>query len=167
MQQIRVKTYYFRDDGAIPNHPAWPVILYPGVWKDQPEQTETLFNRHHWLNSWTNGVYDYHHYHSNTHEVLGVIQGSAVIQLGGKLGRKFQIQTGDVLLLPAGTGHKKISSSDDFLIVGAYPEGSDYNLHTGEESDRPEVLEEIKQVPAPWQDPVYGEDGPVQEYYVK
>ncbi len=166
MQQVRVKTYYFRDDGNIPNHPKWPVILYPGVWKDSPEQTESRFNGNSWTNSWTNGVYDYHHYHSNTHEVLGVISGTAVIQLGGKLGRKFEIETGDVLLLPAGTGHKRVSASEDFRIVGAYPGGLDYNLHTGEEDERPEVLDEIKQVPSPQKDPIYGDDGPVHEYYI-
>ncbi|WP_054956844.1 cupin domain-containing protein [Paenibacillus dakarensis] len=156
-----VKAFMFEDDGMIPNHPTLPVLLYVNALSNQSEQIESIFNRNGWRNSWQNGVFPYHHYHSNAHEVLGVISGSALLQLGGEQGAQVELNTGDVVVLPAGTGHKKISSSADFLIAGAYPDGMDYNTRRGEPSDRPKALEEIRHVPLPLSDPVYGTDGPL------
>jgi uncharacterized protein YjlB len=161
MDTTDVKTFKFEDDGMIPNNPVLPVLLYVGALRGKTGQTEKIFNSHNWLGSWTNGVFDYHHYHSNTHEVLGVISGSAVLQLGGGDGKQVSVQKGDVIVLPAGTGHKRLSSSDDFQVVGAYPAGMDYNMHKGEAGERPRVLEEIKRVPIPETDPVYGKEGPL------
>jgi uncharacterized protein YjlB len=157
----RVKTFSFKDDGLMPNNPNLPVILYPGAMKENPEQTEGIFNAHNWTNSWTNGVFDYHHYHSNTHEVLGIITGSVVLQLGGELGQKLELQKGDVVVLPAGTAHKRLSASFGFQVVGAYPNGMDYNMNTGKADERAKALEAIPQVPIPETDPVYGKDGPL------
>ncbi|MBD1381098.1 cupin domain-containing protein [Metabacillus arenae] len=156
-----IVTYTFQDDGIIPNNSKLSVLLYPGVFKDQPNDIEEIFNKNNWLNSWTNGVFNYHHYHSNAHEVLGVMKGSATIQLGGEQGKEVIVAEGDVLVLPAGTGHKKIKSSPDFRVVGAYPNGMSHNMKTGEQSERPVVFEEISQVPLPERDPVYGAEGPL------
>lgn len=156
-----VMTYTFDDDGIIPNNPHLPLLLYLGAAKDKPNQIEALFNSHNWRNSWTNGVYDFHHYHSNSHEVLGVKSGSATIQAGGEQGKSIELHAGDIILLPAGTGHRRLSASPDFQIVGAYPDGMDYNLRRGKEEERPLALEEIRQVPIPDTDPVYGFDGPL------
>ncbi|MFB4164060.1 hypothetical protein ACE1TI_09505 [Alteribacillus sp. JSM 102045] len=93
--------------------------------------------------------------------ILGILKGSARIKLGGKKGTTFDLQAGDVLVLPAGTGHKKMSSSFDFRITGAYPNGMNYNLKTEDPQERPKALEEIKKVPLPEYDPVYGKDGPL------
>lgn len=161
MNGAEIKTIFFKDDGVIPGNPNLPVILYLGSLKDEPEETEAIFNRNGWLNSWTNGVFDYHHYHSNAHEVLGVIRGSAVLQLGGEHGQRVELTAGDVAVLPAGTGHKRCSASKDFRVVGAYPDGMDYNLCTGKPGERPKVLEDIARVPLPNTDPLYGAAGPL------
>ena len=158
---LTYKLYRFEDDGTIPNNPSLPVIFYPGAFKTHPQEIESTFNLNNWRNSWVNGVFDYHHYHSNTHEVLGVRAGSARLLLGGQKGEAIKVNTGDVLVLPAGTGHKKLTSSPDFEIVGAYPDGKDYNIQTGSPDERPQVLEEIKQVEVPSTDPVYGNRGQV------
>ncbi|MNS30480.1 Cupin domain protein [compost metagenome] len=161
MNRLQAIPFQFSDDGIIPNNPELPVLVYPGVLRSNPQETEAIFNSHGWLNSWTNGVFDYHHYHSNCHEVLGVIRGNVLIQLGGEQGRQLQLNTGDVALLPAGTGHKKLSASPGFQIVGAYPGGMDYNTRRGTQGDRQEALAEIPKVPIPDTDPVYGKAGPV------
>ncbi len=153
--------YRFEDDGVIPNNPFLDVILYPAIFKENPEEIEIVFNKHNWTNSWVNGVFDYHHYHSNTHEVLGVQSGSATLQLGGETGRALRVTKGDVVLLPAGTGHKKLEASSDFRIVGAYPGGVSHNLKTGKVEERPYVLEDIQNTPLPKTDPVFGAKGPV------
>ncbi len=153
--------HHFEDDGNIPNNPTLPVVIYPGAFKENPEEIERVFNQNNWTNSWTDGVFDYHHYHSNAHEVLGVKSGSAKIQLGGESGQTFDVQQGDVIVLPAGTGHKKLSASDDFQVVGAYPNGAEPDLKTGGQDERPEVLEAILDAPLPDSDPVFGKEGPI------
>lgn len=163
MAQADVTTLYFGRDGLIPNHPTLPVIVYHGAFKENPGDTEFHFNQNGWLGSWTNGVFSYHHYHSNAHEVLGVIQGSVYLQLGGEHGQQVHLAAGDVALLPAGTGHKKLSSSPDFKIVGAYPEGMDYNTRKGTLEEYKTSVAEIPNVPLPATDPVYGKEGPVHE----
>ncbi len=163
MNGAEINTYYFKDDGTIPNNPDLPVMVYKGVLRDEPEETEGIFNRNGWLNSWTNGVFGYHHYHSISHEVLGVASGSAVLQLGGERGRKVELTAGDVVVLPAGTGHKRISATPDFRVVGAYPDGMDYDVCTGDPGERPRVLDHIRLVPLPGTDPLYGASGPLMD----
>ena len=159
----KAKFSHFKDDGSIPNNPSLGVAIYPGAFKDKPEVIEKTFNCNDWTNSWTNGVFDYHHYHSNTHEALGVRSGSAVILVGGEKGQELEVNTGDVVVLPAGTGHKKISASADFQVVGAYPGGVSPNKKTGDPDDRPYVLEDILNTPLPKFDPVFGDEGPLIE----
>ena len=49
-------------------------------------------------------------------------------------------------------------------MVGAYPRGQEsYDLRTGEEGERPEVLESIRSVPFPKADPLFGETGPLTQ----
>ncbi|UZJ77958.1 cupin domain-containing protein [Fictibacillus sp. KU28468] len=165
MSTFEVKTYYFEDDGFIPNHPDWPVLFYEGVLAERSYQAEQIFNENNWLNSWRNGIFDYHHYHSNTHEVLGVISGFATVKIGGKSGQELQIHAGDVIVLPAGTGHINMESSADFQVAGAYPNGMDYNLMRGVDGERPAALEEIRNVPLPETDPVFGTDGPLLQHW--
>jgi uncharacterized protein YjlB len=162
-----IRAFNFNDDGKIPNNPELPVILYEGVFKDAISQVEKTFNKHKWLNSWTNGIFDYHHYHNNTHEVLGVISGMAVVQLGGEQGETLDLHAGDVVVLPAGTGHKKLTASSDFKVVGAYPDGTDFHTLTGEPGERPQVLKDIEKVPLPMCDPVFGETGPMIDRWLK
>lgn len=157
----------FRDDGEIPNNPELPVIVYEQIFKDNPEDIESTFNRHEWTGSWSGGVYDYHHYHSNTHEVLGVKNGEATILVGGEKGERLQVKMGDVLVLPVGTGHKKIESSDDFQVVGAYPNGTNPNLRRRDIKSRMQDLAEIKNVRIPNTDPVFGDTGPLLDKWIK
>ncbi|MNV60831.1 hypothetical protein D3C71_1533090 [compost metagenome] len=99
--------------------------------------------------------------------MLGVIRGNILLQLGGEQGQQIQLNTGDVALLPAGTGHKKLSASPGFQIVGAYPDGMKYNTRRGTQEDRQKALAEIPQVLIPDTDPVYGKVGPVHTLWMK
>ncbi|BCB05339.1 cupin domain-containing protein [Bacillus sp. KH172YL63] len=166
MKIAELKIFYFEDDGIIPNNPDLPVLIYRNALDPSPD-AEKIFNRNHWLNSWTNGIYDYHHYHSNAHEVLGVIRGQATVLLGGEMGEEVTIEQGDVIILPAGTGHKCLSASGDFTVAGAYPDGVESNLKKGALRERPSVLIDIKNVPLPHLDPVFGNTGPLIKYWLK
>jgi len=154
----------FADDGRIPNNPSLPLVIYRlALPKSQhlAKDFETKFAANGWHNSWRNGVFDYHHYHSNTHEVLGVATGEARVCFGGEQGEVLALAAGDVAILPAGTGHKCEWASDDFLVVGAYPEGRDYDICRGDPAEHDRAVARIAGVPLPKKDPVFGGDGVV------
>ncbi|HEX8563822.1 MAG TPA: cupin domain-containing protein [Flavobacterium sp.] len=155
MEPIQLK---FKDDGKIPNSKL-ALLLYKGVFSEEQATADFIenhFKERNWSNSWRNGVFDYHHYHSITHEVLGVYQGNAVLQFGGENGEQVAVEKGDVVVIPAGVGHKRIQASANFAIVGAYPGGSDYDILRGEDGERPKADENSAKVPLPDNDPVYG-----------
>ncbi len=109
VRERKANEFRFADDGFIPNHPRWPLIVYRDAVSlpqefDPAAVFEGLFERHGWGDSWRNGVFDYPHYHSRIHEVLGVARGSANIRFGGERGRTLAVKAGDVAVLPAGTG---------------------------------------------------------------
>ena len=82
-----------------------------------------------------------------------------------KEGRRFHLRRGDVVVLPAGTGHCNLGSSADLLVVGAYPDGMRWDLRRGDPAEHDEVLANIARVPLPDHDPVHGKDGPLLELW--
>lgn len=159
------ETLRFRPSGGMPNHPRWPVLLYRGVWKAGPnlgDVIENVFREHGWSGCWRAGVFDFHHFHSNAHEALGVAGGEAEILLGGPDGETVRARAGDLIVLPAGTGHKKISASPEFLVVGAYPSGQeDYDLRRADPATEEDAARSVSQVKPPGADPAFGRDGPL------
>ncbi|SFG14770.1 cupin domain-containing protein [Sporolactobacillus nakayamae] len=155
---VKVQTVTFKDDGIIPNNPYFQVLIYPGAFKGRTGQIVKTFEKNNWGNNWVDGVFSYHHFHSTSHEVLGVISGHATLRLGGQKGSDFKVSAGDVVVLPAGTGHKRLSSSSDFSIAGGYPNGQDYDIQTKETKA---LKDTISHVGKPKQDPVYGNQGPL------
>ena len=93
---------------------------------------------------------------------MAIVQGKARVIFGGPKGKPAEVITGDVIILPAGTAHKCTNHSDDFLCVGAYPQAKDYDMNYGKEKERPKADENIKKVPLPETDPVYGMEGPIK-----
>jgi uncharacterized protein YjlB len=164
--ETQIRSFFANDTGDIPNNPTLPVIVYQGVFDDNLSMEEQ-FEQHNWTGTWIGDIYDYHHYHTNTHEVLGVKSGSATVQIGGDAGERLELKAGDVVVLPAGTGHKKIDSSQDFQVVGAYPNGQNPDLKEEDPGVRAQALSQIKNVPIPETDPVYGETGPLLHKWVK
>lgn len=153
---------YFADDGVIPNS-RLPVLLYrqiPLEGTDRAAALERLFADNAWPPQWRYGVYDYHHYHPNAHEALGVARGQARLRLGGEQGQDVAVTAGDVVVLPAGTGHRNLESSADFLVVGAYPpDQQDFITQRADPAAHARSVELIAQVPLPTSDPVSGREG--------
>jgi uncharacterized protein YjlB len=140
------------------DHPRWPLLVYAQASSDPtPEFFEELFTRNRWPAAWRNGVFPFHHFHSNSHEVLGVYEGEVTVQFGGDAGVALTAKPGDVIILPAGTRHKKLSSRGALGIVGAYPEGSDPDTCRGSSK--------VRDVPLPACDPVYGLGGLLFTYW--
>lgn len=117
------------------------------------------FEDNGWINSWKGTIFDFHHYHSTTHEVLAAYYGSASIVLGGEKGRVIQFQTGDVLVIPAGVAHMKLNKEEHLKVVGAYPEGREFDLMVGQDGERPDADNRINSIPVPVRDPVFGLNG--------
>ena len=165
IRQTEVRTYRFEDDGRIPNNPTLPLLVYPQALKEHernPSHLKELLAKNGWGGAWVNGVFPYHHYHSTSHEVLCVVGGGARVTFGGPEGETVEISAGDVVVIPAGVGHRKEGSDAGFSVVGAYPRGQEnYDLRTGEEGERPEVLKNIHNVPLPETDPLFGGGGPL------
>jgi uncharacterized protein YjlB len=158
-----VKQVMLSDDGTFPNNPLLPLMLYPGAFlpfgSDPAADIEARFNANRWPAAWRNGVYDFHHYHSEAHEALGVYRGWAKVQFGGPNGDVIQITSGDAAVLPAGTAHKLIDSSSEFAVVGAYPPSQQPDMLHGKPGERPVADERIARVPMPDTDPVTGTQG--------
>lgn len=161
LRKIKPEQYFTEDDGKIPNS-RLPLLVYHQAFIEKgnkgAEWLEDTFKKNNWTNAWRWGVYSYHHYHSNTHEVLGVFSGNAVLQLGGEKGIKIRVKPGDVIVIPAGTGHKNLGCSSDFTVVGAYPDGKEPDLMKGEPGERPVAVQNIAAVPLPAADPLLGPD---------
>jgi len=159
-------THRFADDGLIPNNPALPFVLYRGcidlVGSPDPEDViEATFAENGWGNMWRNGIYPYPHYHSMIHEVMGVARGRATVRFGGERGQEIEVVPGDVVILPAGTGHQCLKQTPTLVVIGAYPPTGKYNLCRGSKSDHTKALATIPKVPKPGSDPVFGKAGPL------
>jgi uncharacterized protein YjlB len=163
-EDLEPLTFVFEDDGIVPNNPM-PFLIYKqavNVANGHPEKTiEDLFGGNGWGDMWRNGIYDYLHYHATVHEALGIARGHARVQFGGELGKEIEVAAGDVAILPAGTGHRCVSASADFSVVGAYPPGPKMQITRPTPENHRKALKTIPQVKLPETDPVRGENGPL------
>jgi uncharacterized protein YjlB len=162
-----VQTLMLKANGGIPNNPTLPVLIYPAALDlaghDPAASFERTFGANGWPPQWRYGVFTYHHYHTRGHEVLGVYAGHARLMLGGPNGHVVEVKAGDVLLLPAGTGHCNLGASDDFSVVGAYPPGQEGDINR--DAATPAQIERIARLTFPRIDPVLGDKGGVVEHW--
>jgi uncharacterized protein YjlB len=168
LNKPRVVAHIIKDVGTIPNS-RLPLLIYQAALdlpKDDPAAAiEALLHQHQWGNDWRNGIFTYHHYHSTAHEVLFVFSGSCKVQAGGAGGLIETINAGDVIIIPAGVGHKNLGQSSDFKVVGAYPPQQNVDMNYGKAGERPRVDENIARLALPTTDPVFGKTGPLLEHW--
>jgi uncharacterized protein YjlB len=148
---------YFKKGADVPNS-TLPVLLFRSVLPmnsaGKIQRCHREFQQNGWVGIWTDTIYDYTHFHSNAHEALGIAKGTVTLLLGGEAGRRFRLKAGDMLILPAGTGHQRLGSDEGLKVVGAYPRGqAHFNMKRRGRA--------VPEVPLPQTDPFYGEDGPL------
>ena len=138
-----VGTRYFAASATVPNNPLLPVVILRGAFAPAPsDEVIARMAANGWGGAWACTVFDYHHYHPDAHEALAVASG-------------------DCLVLPAGTGHCRLSQSRDFRICGAYPPGQEVFITRQANAQAGADAPLIAQVPLPQTDPIHGADGPL------
>lgn len=158
----------FKGYGNFPNNSNLPLVIFQNPFQDvniSPEYFEKCFSNHDWPAAWRNGLFNFHHYHSTAHEVLGVYSGWIKACFGGPQGQILEARKGDVIIIPAGVAHCNKGQSPDFMAVGAYPVGQTQDMKYGKQEERPEVDHNISMVSRPLADPIFGKEGPLMELW--
>ena len=153
------ETYRFEDDGRFPNS-ALPLLVRRAALPHDAAAIERVFARNGWSNAWRDGVFGFHHFHSVAHEALGVARGAARVMFGGPGGRALDLRAGDAVVIPAGVAHRALEAGADFLVVGAYPGGADFDVRRGDAAEHAAALRAIAAVPLPRGDPAQGAAAP-------
>jgi uncharacterized protein YjlB len=151
-----------------PGNPYYPLLIYKKALADMNESLEAIQDRltqNNWRDSWLGRIYDFHHYHSKTHEVLVIISGDCQVQFGGDHGLIDTVDQDDVVIIPAGVAHKSLKTSNNFQCIGAYPLDVGCGINYGTVEEYPEAIEMIQQVKLPLKDPIFGINGLLFNYW--
>lgn len=170
MTVLEPQAFRFAGDGETPNNPRLPLLVYRAVVpaagaNDPATWFERTFAAHGWADGWRNGIYPFLHFHTGTHEVLGIAAGRARVEFGGAAGRALEVTAGDVVVLPAGVGHKRLEASPDLLVIGAYPRNGRFDQKRPGQLDFAVAERNVASVPLPEMDPVAGRDGPLMSLW--
>ena len=160
MTTIKTEQFWSKPNGVIPNS-RYPLLVHRlAIPTGIEERVVSRFRENGWLNNWNYpGVYTYRHFHSTTHECLGVARGWMDVEIFGDGGPILRVSVGDVIAMPAGVSHMMVGHSDDVSMVGGYPEGRDWDNMRHEhlrEDLRRDAVKRIMMLPIPGRDPATG-----------
>jgi len=167
LQSLRVSQHQIPAYKGLPNTSIQkkPLLIYHSVFQDaSASQIESHLNSVGVVSpQWRYTMYSTTHFHSNTHEILAIASGAAKLCLGGEENQdriEPVVEKGDMIVLPAGVGHRLLEDKGGFQMVGSYPVGNSWDMcygHAGEE----EKVKGIEKLGWFKRDPVYGDEGPV------
>ena len=152
-------------DNGIPNSKL-PLAFWRGrLPKDarSGSAATALFRKSGWQGTWVYTVFPYWHFHTRGHEALACVSGRARIGFGGDQGIKVDVEVGDVCVIPAGVGHRRLDSSSDFQMAGGYPPGQEGNIVRPGNLDDETIAREIAVLTLPETDPISGRNDGVVE----
>lgn len=153
------KVYKIPSTKLIPNS-GFPLIHYPGFFETDEEKdplkVHELYKKNGWDTQWIfrYGPTQRSHYHSQTHEAMAVLSGTATIRFGvadtaedmeknthgdarEEGGIEVQAKAGDVFVIPAGVSHKTFDTTEGEF--GLLTPGGGHDI-----PDVERVLKEIK-----------------------
>ncbi|EYE92394.1 cupin domain-containing protein [Aspergillus ruber CBS 135680] len=143
-----------------------PLLIYHGAFNASPSELKIRFNSIGVVEpQWVYGMFPQSHFHSTTHEVLGVVSGTARLCFGGEGNPdRFEptVKKGDLMIVPAGVSHRlldELGSGESFKMVGAYPKDKDWDMCYGKQGEE-EKVKDIERVVWFHKDPLFGVDGP-------
>jgi uncharacterized protein YjlB len=160
MSSAKPEQHWSKPKGMLPNS-RFPLLVHrSGIPGGGEEAVLERFISNGWLNNWRwPGIYTYPHFHSTTHECLGVAAGWMDVEVFGRGGTRLRVEAGDVIVMPAGVSHAMTGQSADIQMVGGYPDGRDWDNmqedHLTEVSFRA-AAKRIMMLPIPARDPVTG-----------
>ena len=160
----KVESFSLAPADSIPNS-RLPLLLYRHALPRElqsPGGCQALFARNQWRGNWVDGIFDYWHFHVTGHEVLGCVAGEAEVGFGGDGGVKVRFGAGDVVVIPAGVGHKRLSEERaSFTVVGGYPPGQSGAITRPEDVTLADAERAITDLALPKSDPIFGNEGPL------
>ncbi|KAH7072116.1 RmlC-like cupin domain-containing protein [Paraphoma chrysanthemicola] len=170
LTSLHITTHSIPPHSHLPNTSTHPLIIYHSVYPahTSPSLIETHLRTTSLVPAWRYTMYTTTHYHSSTHEVLCVYAGRARLLFGGE-GNPGKVEVvvgkGDVLVVPAGVGHRLLEDlagdgEEGYMMVGAYPRGCSWDMCYGKEEEEGE-RKRVGEVKWLEKDPMYGDDGPV------
>lgn len=148
----------FAASGGMPNSHL-PLVLWRGRLPEEARSGEAaaaLYRASGWTGTWVYTVYPFWHFHTRGHEVLACVAGKARIGFGGEGGAEIDVAVGDVCVVPAGVGHRRLSASAGFLMAGGYPPGQAGDIVRPGEMDLGRIAAAIAALAMPVTDPVSG-----------
>ncbi|KIW08728.1 uncharacterized protein PV09_00670 [Verruconis gallopava] len=169
LTSLEASSYYIPAHGRVPNSSAQnkPLLIYRNcirAWASPASIERHLKTVGVVEPQWRYTMYSTSHFHSTTHEVLCVFQGSAELLFGGDDNPEnveTTVKAGDVIIVPAGVAHRLITDREgNFEMVGSYPPGASWDMCYGKPGEEPKVSR-IKQIEWFKRDPIYGSEGPV------
>lgn len=155
----KTETRLLKPCGGTPNS-VLPLVLVRGAWPGHVLDGAAACGRlaaNGWSGNWVYTVFDFWHFHTRGHEVLAGVSGRARIGFGGEGGMEADFGVGDICVIPAGVGHRRIDSTDDFRVAGGYPPMQEGNIVRPGEMVDERLRREIDAVPMPETDPVSGD----------
>ena len=149
----------------LPGNPDLPILVYRhalATAKDKAVSFEEHYFRNDWHGIWHDTIYTFRHFHTNAHEALGIAEGKVKMEIGGENGKIIDLVPGDLIVIPAGTSHRRLSL-EKVKAVGGYPKGME-NFDIGQGAPQ-NYAAEIAALPTPHTDPLYGAKGPLVELW--
>ena len=96
---------------------------------------------------------------------MAVIKGRTTLLLGGENGQQVDIQSGDIIVIPAGVAHKNLGEMKDVICIGGYPEGRDFDMNYGGAGERPQTDRTIEELQLPATGPLAGREDPLLQIW--
>lgn len=160
---IKIEKHFFEGNGRVPNS-RLPLLIYRNVIRWDVPTMEAVMRQNKWMPCWHahDGMWPRHHFHTEAHEFICVTKGVHTGKFGGHDGIETQMNAGDVVVIPAGVGHRGLQISDDLDLTGGFHEGfCVVDFRMGFPDEYHDLCRKAREIPILDYDPFFGVNGPL------